>query len=145
MFETIYTITDWYDHPRRGVANYGGQPHLYVSEWTDKKEDDAEDTYLLSPIEPEALPLVLEQWAIWCRWREAFHQGKATIETHPALPGDRPRYEELTRLLADKMVIDEANAARKSADFQKRDMTHDEEPIAPHLVVRWYDPDETAL
>ncbi len=33
-FETVHTMTDWYDGPRRGVAIVNNHPHVYVSCWT---------------------------------------------------------------------------------------------------------------
>ena len=46
MFEIVHTVTDWYDGPRRGIAELHGQPHLFESEWQDGKELDAE-TFLV--------------------------------------------------------------------------------------------------
>jgi hypothetical protein len=43
---------------------------------------------------------MLEHWDIWLRWESAFHEGRTTLETHPALPEDRARHEELQALLA---------------------------------------------
>jgi hypothetical protein len=42
------------------------------------------------------------QWktgGIWCRWELAFHAGKAKIESHPVLPEDVARHEELKHIL----------------------------------------------
>jgi len=73
--------------------------------------DDATDnysaTYFLQPLDRETFALALEDWQIWLRWDAAFKEQKATIETHPALPADRERHDELSRLLADKLVISE--------------------------------------
>lgn len=38
MFETVHILTDWYDGPRRGIADYRGRPHLFESEWSDGKD-----------------------------------------------------------------------------------------------------------
>jgi len=67
VFEVVHTLTDWYDGPRRGIANYHGQPHLFESEWGDGEYLDA-DTFLLMPIDPDTFSLALEDWAIWRRW-----------------------------------------------------------------------------
>jgi hypothetical protein len=31
--EPVYTITDWYEGPRRGVANLEGAPYYYECQW----------------------------------------------------------------------------------------------------------------
>ena len=88
MFEVVYTVTDWNDGPRRGIANYLGKPHLFESDRRGGEDLDAH-TFLLMPIDQETLTLALEDWDIWRRWEAAFHQGKTTQEIHPALPEDR--------------------------------------------------------
>jgi hypothetical protein len=118
MFEIVYTH-NWHDGPRDGIADFQGNPHLFESEWADREEDD--DTFLLMPIERETFDLAIEDWAIWRRWETAFHQGKATKETHPALPEDHQRHEEIKRLLEDKLVIDRTKAIRMTAEFRVRD------------------------
>jgi hypothetical protein len=119
MFEIVHTLTDWYDGPRRGISDHHCQPHLFQSEWQDGKDLDA-DTFLLMSIDSETFSLALEDWAIWRRWETAFHQGKVTLETHPALPEDRFRHEELERLLAGRLVVDPTKAMRKKAEFRVR-------------------------
>lgn len=123
MFEVVHTLTDWYDGPRRGIADYCGQPHVFESEWQDGAALDAE-TFLLMPIAAEIFSLALEEWAIWRRWETAFHQGKATRETHPALPEDSHRHDELERLLEGRLAIDPARAVRKRARFRGRSDPH---------------------
>ncbi len=119
MFEVVHTLTDWYDGPRRGVANFQGLPHVFESEWSDGNDMDL-DTFLLMPIDSTTFSLALEDWKIWLRWETAFHHGTATRETHPALPEDRERHEELERLIERRLQIDPANAIRKKAKFRVR-------------------------
>lgn len=129
MFEIIHTCTEWYDGLRRGIADYQGNPHLVVSEWTDIGE--ASDTFLLSPVNPETFRLALEDWAIWLRWDSAFDQGHTTIATHPALPEDRDRHDELHQILAEQLVIDPAGSVRKGAEFRA---------LEGVWKVRWIEP-----
>jgi hypothetical protein len=119
MFETVHTCTDWYDGPRRGIADYQGRPHLYESEWKDGDDLDA-TTFLLSPVDDETFALAMEDWAIWRRWETAFHQGRVTQDSHPALPEERSRHEELKCMLERKLKIDPARAFRKAAEFRAR-------------------------
>lgn len=139
MFEVVHTLTDWYDGPRRGVADYHGQPHLFESEWLDGKNLDA-DTFLLMPIAPDTFTLAIEAWAIWRRWETAFHQGKTSRDTHPALPEDRLQHNDLERLLKGRLVIDRARAVRKRAEFRVGGSPDWNGYGCPPLEVRWEAP-----
>ena len=44
MFERVHTMTDYYDGPRQGVADYQGHPHAYHCEWSED-DDSYADTY----------------------------------------------------------------------------------------------------
>ncbi len=92
--EAVHTVTDYYDSPRRGIADFYGRPHAYQSLW-DNFEDDWSDAFLLQPIHDETFRLAMEDWEIWHRWKSAFHSGRTTLETHPALPADRHRHDEV--------------------------------------------------
>jgi hypothetical protein len=120
MFERVHTCTDWYDGPRGGIADYQGRPHVFVSEWTDIGGPDR-DTFLLSPVDAETYRLAVEDWAIWLRWEAAFHQGRVTVQTHPALPEESARHEELQHLLQGRLVVDNQRALRKAAMFRVRE------------------------
>jgi hypothetical protein len=91
MFEPVYTMTHFYDSPRRGITSFGGVPHLYESRFSDM-DLGKEDSFLLMPIAIEVFELALEDWAIWCRWEKAFKQGQVSLDTHPALPDDANRH-----------------------------------------------------
>lgn len=95
-------MTDYYDGPRGGIADFGGKPHAYTAVF-DPDEGYAE-TFLLMPIGEQIFRWALEDWEIWRRWETAFHDGKASQDTHPALPEDRARHEELERLLGDSLT-----------------------------------------
>lgn len=123
MFEVVYTVLDWYDGPRRGVADCKGHAHLFESEWRDR-EDVVADTFLLVPVDAETFALVLEDWTIWRRWETAFHKGMAARESHPALPEDQERHRELQHLLEGRLTVDSIKAIRRKAEFRVR---HDPE------------------
>lgn len=136
MFEIVHAY-DWYSGPRRGVADYRGRPHAFDSEWRDFGELDVEDTFLLTPVEPSTLDLVLEGWAIWRRWETALGKGETPPETHPALPEDRERHEELQRMLEGRLDVDPSRAVRLLAEFRTR---HDPDWSGygwPPLEVEW--------
>ncbi len=121
-FEPVFTVTDFYDGPRRGVASFEGAPHFYDSEW----DDDGDNTFLVSPISDDDLRLALEDWAIWLRWREAWEVGLTTLESHPALPADRERHLQLKALLSERLATG-PHFVRVCGTFRSD----------PHLEVRW--------
>jgi hypothetical protein len=135
-FERVYTVVGYYDGPRRGVADFNGAAHLYESEWSDIA-DDYTDFFNLSPVDPETFQLVQEHWQIWLRWERARHEGTVAQDTHPALPEDRARHEELEALLRPQLVT-AAQPVRASATF-RRDRTRpwDGKGHSPPLEVQW--------
>ena len=136
----MHTVTDYYDGPREGIADLGGAPHLYKAEWY-AEQDNYADTFMLMPLDSETLALALEDWAIWKRWERAFHQGLADPESHPALPSDRERFEELLDLLGERLVIDPERSVRKLGEFRARaDAEVTPIGVLKDLEVRWDDP-----
>jgi uncharacterized RDD family membrane protein YckC len=134
IFERVFTITDFYDGPRSGIADFEGRPHLYECEWNESSDSYA-STFRLSPVSAELLALALEDSAIAKRWWIAFQEGLTTQETRPALPEDRPRYVELQRLMGDRLRIDPANAVRVLGEFRTA-AVWDGGGLAP-VEVRW--------
>lgn len=94
----------------------------------------ARDFCLVTPIEPELLKLVLKDCAIWIRWREAFDRGEVSNETHPALLEDRPRHDELHRLIGDRLKTDPANCKKLIAEFRNIRVGWN------NLEVQWSEP-----
>ena len=137
-FEVVYTY-EWHDGPRQGVANLGGSPHFFQTEGGEG-DGKSGDKFLLMPIDPETFDLVLEDLAIWRRWEEAFHQGTATFETHPALPEDWGKHEKVKRLLVGRLVVDPVYAIRKSGEFRNRNDRNWSGYGWRPLEVQWSDP-----
>jgi hypothetical protein len=102
--------------------------------------DDYADHYLLSPIDDDALALALEDWAIFRRWEAAYYRGDASIDTIPALPGERERHEELERLLQGRLAVHPARAVRKRATFRRIPNPGPTWRVMPLLEVHWLDP-----
>jgi len=122
-YERVYTVTDYYDGPRKGIADYRGKPHLYECVF-DESKDNYSESFLLAPLDTEAFRLAIEDWAIWQRWEIAYHAGKTDLNTHPALPHESERHKELEGILETVLVIDPAKAmthwtfrANRRADF----------------------------
>jgi hypothetical protein len=117
-FERVYTVRDYYDGPRSGIAEYCGQPHHYCCEWDESKSDYAE-TFVLVPVDEETLTLAMEQWAIWLEWEAAFHRGEVPQSTHPGLAGTNPRYAELEAGLAARTSGQSTQVKRAHAVFRE--------------------------
>lgn len=139
-FETVHTMTDWYDGPRGGTANVSGRPHLYVSCWSDIDSDD-DDIFLLCPISEETLQLAMEDWQIWRRWSRARKQGLVPLETHPCLPQERQRHLVLQQELKNRLILDECTMFAAKAVFK---VEADPEDESPYMFAQWervqYDP-----
>jgi len=93
------------------VADVEGVPNIYQSPFDEARGDYAE-YFLVAPITSDLLDLVQEDWAIWIRWERAFKRGETSTATHPALPPERERHEEIKRLIGDRLSVD-ANTRRK--------------------------------
>ena len=122
-YERVFTVTEYYDGPRAGIAMFRDRPHLYHCE-RHAGADTYTDTFMVSPVPPDVFVLALEAWEIWLRWEAAFHSGRVAQETHPALPTDRARHQHLTQELSSNLVVDPETALRARGDFK---------PIAPAL------------
>jgi hypothetical protein len=116
-YERVHTVTDYYDGPRKGIADLDGRPHLYESEWDDLADNYA-FTFKLSPVTAEVFALAMESWRIWLRWETAFHRGQTTQDTHPALPEERSRFFELEPLLKAELKIVDGNYVRAQGEFK---------------------------
>ena len=133
--DRVYTVTDYYDGPRGGVADYGGQPHYYECQFDESKVDWS-DIFLLKPLDAETFQLALEDWDIWERWNAAREEGKVGLDTHPALPAERERHDEISVILKDRLKVDPGNYIRAYAHFEVVAPKRKSQSIA-HLAVRW--------
>jgi hypothetical protein len=137
-FELVHTMTDFWDKPRAGIANFRGAPHVYQSDYADTEGDDTKhDVYLLMPIDEETFALAMENWAIWRRYETAVHLGKTTSASHPALPEDRQRHEQIKPILNQRLSVDSARAVRADAEFRSRPDPTWSGKGWPPLEVRW--------
>lgn len=127
---------DYYDGPRKGVANFRGQPHFYDCMF-DEATDDYSDLYHLTPLSQSILELAKEDWAIWTRWEAAFHSGKATVESHPALPQDRARHEEIRAILDSALATNAAVCVTQRGSFERLGSGEYPKGVMRPLQVRW--------
>jgi hypothetical protein len=122
-FGQVYTMTDYYDGPREGVADFRGAPHVYRSIYLDTPDwDPDEDRFQLSPISVDVLALALEDWAIWQRFDAARRAGglaePADEDSWGFLPDDAARHAEITRVLGPALQIDPARCLIARGTFR---------------------------
>jgi hypothetical protein len=95
MFEPVYSVWDYWDGPRSGVAAAGGDPCYFHCEW-DAGSNVWSEYFTLKRLDAEALTLAKERDQIWCAWEATFYRGEVPASTHPGLPGENARYAALT-------------------------------------------------
>jgi hypothetical protein len=137
-YEIVHTVTDYYDGPRQGIANYRGVPHFYECIF-DPDKDDYSDLYRLTPLDESTFQLAMEGWAIWKRWEHAFYAGKTTIATHPALPEDAAWHKELKQALDGKLQSSPDAIIRLGKFIAVENTKLQKGRIRP-LQVQWSDP-----
>jgi hypothetical protein len=135
-YERVYTVLDYDDGPRKGVADFQGQPHLYECVFDDS-EGDYSKFFLLMPLDAESLRMALEAWAIWQRWEFAYHRGETDISTHPALPHESQRHRELEGVLRNLLVMDSAKAVTRIGHFEAVGGETLPKGILRTLQVKW--------
>ena len=131
-------MMDYYDGPRKGVANFRGQPYFYHCIFDDAKGEYS-DLYHLTPLSQRIFELAKEDWDIWKRWEAAFHSGKATAQSRPALSQDRSRHEEMRVILDSALTTNAAVCVSQRGSFER--LGSDEYPkgVIRPLQVRWTD------
>ena len=128
-WDRVYTVNDYYDGPRLGIADVDGVPNVYEAEF-DHSTEEYGDTFFVSPVDEGLLALVLEDWEIWLRWNSAFKRGEVTVKSHPALPEDRQRHEVLKIVIGDRLRVDRAQAKYMRARFETS-------PLDGGTTVEW--------
>jgi hypothetical protein len=138
-YELVFTVTDYYDGPRKGIANYQGRPHLYECIF-DKTADDYSESFLLTALDLKSFQLAMEDWEIWRRWEDAFHSGKANKSSHPALPHEAKRHAELKQILDKSLVTDPQKAVTRIGQFDALRKSNLPRGIVRPLQVKWTEP-----
>lgn len=88
----------------------------------------------------EAFRLALEDWEIWTRWEKAFKAGQTTENTHPALPEDAARHEQIGSILDGQLKTVPAKSITRSAKFLILNPPDDRNGRLTYLLVQWTEP-----
>ncbi len=123
----VHAITEWYDGARKRVADLNGQPHYFENYWDEDNEPFWSDVFFLRAIDADTFALFMEDWKIWLQWESAFKKGKTTQETHPCLPEDKQRHEELISILDKRLVVCFETDIKANAEFV----------YGEHTKVKW--------
>jgi hypothetical protein len=138
-YEIVFTVSDYHDGPRSGVANFRGSPHFYQAVFDDNA-DDYGDVYLLTPISQETLEAALQDWEIFLRWRAAFNSGKVGRDSHPALPQDKTKFEETSRELNGEVASKRDQAFRVRGRFETFEKSGRPRDAFTSWRVKWNEP-----
>jgi hypothetical protein len=135
-FELVFTVEDYYDGPRKGIANYQGRPHFYECIFDEKKQNYS-NRFQLTPLDQNSFEIALEAWEIWRRWEMAFSQGETTLDTHPALPHEAARCSQLQKILEPLLVTDVKKAILRTGYFEARQGPALAKGVMRPLQVKW--------
>ena len=131
-FERVYTVNDYWDGPRGGVADFKAAPHFYRSIFSEA-DDNYTDVFELFPVDDKTLQIALEAWDIWLRWEQAYRERRTTLESHPALPEDRERHTELKAALDTRLAeISKTAPVHAVAEFR-----HVGKTVEERIATRW--------
>jgi hypothetical protein len=121
----VYVENEWYDGPRAGIVDIGGNPHRFKSLWDDD-EDHYLSTFLVWPVAPDVLKAEIDQWQIFVEWNNRYESGLTDVDTHPGHGGLNAFWDELeARLKASRTEVP-ADAMLAKAEIHpiERDVTY---------------------
>ena len=134
--EHVLVENEWYDGPRAGVANVNGQPHRFVSQWDDEKDQNL-GTFLVWPVDADEVALEQEQWRIFVAWNAQYEAGKVDSATHPGHPGTNKRWDVLASQLATRRETAPPTAKRAKAQIVHLQRGQRYAPSGPAYQLSW--------
>lgn len=88
MYEPVHEITEYYDGPRSGLANFGHEKCCFVSYWLDVYRDE-EDIFEITVLSGVNAGMIIYAHATFRK-----------LSTEPTLEGEWPKLEVLWQPLA---------------------------------------------
>jgi hypothetical protein len=138
-YECVFTVTEYYDGPREGIANYRGIPHFYECIF-DEVKDNYSEVFRLTPLDSDTFQLAIEDWEVWQRWEFAYHDGKIGLDTHPASPNEANRHQELKLILDRVLVTEPTKAFSQVGQFEVLGTPNLPKGVMRLLQVKWSSP-----
>jgi hypothetical protein len=135
--ERVYVETEWYDGPRAGIADVGGVPHRFKSQFDDT-EDDHLGTYLVWPVDARVLALEIEQWQIFVVWNDLYESGASTVAAHPGHGGVSVRWDEIQAHLQTDRANVPADARRAKVRMEHLNQERRYAPSGPGYKLCWH-------
>jgi hypothetical protein len=142
-FEKVYWTSGSHDGPGDGVADFNGVPHYFAAEWDEGKDNYAE-VVRLTPISTQILRLVVERQEIEERWWAAYYGGTAPVETRPALPPERERYDKIQTILPNELTTRAKPVVRARGEFRRESDQVQSGKLFFTWEVKWEPIDEPA-
>ena len=133
--EKVYIENDWYDGPRKGIADFNGIPHRFISNFDDVQDQD--DSFCLFPVSAQELALEIEQWNIFVEWNKLYESGKVNTDSHPGQGHINQRWDEIEKILSDKRDQVPDNAMLTYATFKSNGQENRYESSGPSYGVIW--------
>ncbi len=137
MRERVYSVWDFYDGPRTGVADFSNVPCHFESLWNEELDDFA-NSYVLRELTASIRETANEYDRIWRTWERRFLAGTTSGETHPK--GTDSRFDELTRILDVEIHQLEVIGIRVPEFTAKRGQENLTEGTVKELQVEWLEP-----
>jgi hypothetical protein len=115
--ERVREIWDFYDGPRRGIAEFNGIPHYFECVF-DESADEYSSLFRLFPVSEEFLQYAARNWAIWKSWEARFHRGLVSAESHPGHGKLDAEYDRLRAWLDTEVKLLKALPAKYAPIFR---------------------------
>lgn len=129
-FERVRAVWDYYDGPRKGVAEFNGVPHYFECIF-DESVDDRSNLFRLFPVGEEFLQCSARSWAIFKSWEARFHRGVVSVESHPGHSKLDAEYNRLTAWLSTEVKSLKALPAKYAPIFRS---LPDQEGLTPGVL-----------
>ena len=133
--EKVYAENDWYDGPRKGIADFQGRPHRFVAKFENEK--GYLDVFTIFPVSETELSLEIEQWKIFVEWNNKYELGEVDVDSHPGNGGVSERYDEIEQLLQSKRDTLPESYFTAKAEFVSIDRQSRYEETGPNYGVIW--------
>jgi hypothetical protein len=137
-YEPVFTVLEYYDGPRKGIAQYEGTPHFF--DCIASKDAEYSEEYLLTPVDEATFRLAMEATEIFRKWELAFHRKRRVSTSSRAYSCDTKKYREINRVLDKKLVTIPRRAITRIGDFQVLGRPNLPKGIIRALQVRWTQP-----
>ena len=139
--EKVHIEIEWYDGPRRGIADFNGAPHRFISQFREYEEgfkvDQDRDVFDVYPISQNEFKLEQEQWKIFVEWNSKFEAGELSIDSHPAKGNINSRWDEIETLLVSSRDVIPPNALEAYAVFTYIENRLRYSVMGPSYGVSW--------